>query len=182
MIRPRTTRRAPEAFQAVARQHARDNGCKTGDVVFFGPPRNVWVVRLMLPDDDPRVRRGMLYEGVQLQEWVHPDPDDVAYPHHDPRQLDKLPRDARNRMLPAHVSMEPEHLGIEGLKFILQKGSLSRGEFRSMGEALAHVQDRDRRTRHKRYLKQKQRARDVAVATRRRVLDIPFIPVTENLT
>ena len=173
---------APVEFRDVAAMHARENGCPSGDVVWRAWPYNCWQVRLELPGDDPRRRtRSIEYETVELQEWVHPDPDNAGYPDN-PRQLDKLPRDRLGRKKPAYVSMELEDLGIEGLKFILQKGSLGgRGEFKSMGDAMKARNDAHQRIRAKNRAAQKQLAVDYAKAARRQICEIPYLGVLEDV-
>ena len=68
---------------------------------------------------------------------------------------------------------------MSGLTEMLERGSLlsGRGDYQSSEEAMIALlaRERDRRDRARR--QNRGQARDVAIATRRRILKIPFVPV-----
>ncbi len=121
-----------------------------------------------------------IYETVLLHRYVHPDSGHPSYPRDEPSLVDRCRRDPRNnRRLPTNVPFELEELGVSGMVEILEKGSLlsGRGEYRSAEAAMHDHLDQERSLRARTKSAAKQRARDTAVATRRRILKIPFIPV-----
>ena len=171
---------APNEFRDAAALYARGFGA-TGDVVWVGDPINCWQVRLSLSPGDPRLRGrdGEVYETVELQEFVHPDAGHASYPK-DSRKLQHLRRHPRtNHLLPGYVAFELDELGVSGLTEMLERGSLlsGRGDYQSSEEAMIALlaRERDRRDRTRR--QNRGQARDVANATRRRILKIPFVPV-----
>ena len=178
--RRQPTRIAPNEFRDAVELYARQFGGH-GDVVWVGDPINCWQVRLTLSPGDPRLRgmEGEVFETVELQEFVHPDSAHPAFPATNRGLLKHLRRDTRGRLLPSFVAMELDDLGVSGLVEILERGSVfsGRGEFKSAEDAMQAVLRRERDRRERMRLQNRQQARDVAVATRRRILKIPFIPV-----
>ena len=125
---------APNEFRDAAALYARGFGA-TGDVVWVGDPINCWQVRLSLSPGDPRLRGrdDEVYETVELQEFVHPDPGHASYPK-DSRKLQHLRRHPRtNHLLPGYVAFELDELGVSGLTEMLERGSLlsGRGDYKS---------------------------------------------------
>ena len=175
-------RQAPVEYRDAAALYARGFGAG-GDVVWLGDPVNCWQVRITLSPGDPRLRKQdgeEIYETVELQEFVHPDPTHVSYPRHNPKLLDSLRRHhATNRLLPGFVAFELDDIGVSGLVEMLERGSLlsGRGEQQSLEGALHHIRGREHIRRDQAKAESRQYARDLSVATRRRILKIPFIPV-----
>ena len=162
---------APVEYRDAVALYARGIGCESGDVVWVDHPVNCWQVRLKLPAWDPRE-----YETLELQKWVHPDPDHRAYDH---ALVDRLPRHPRrNHRVPAYVAFDLDELGVEGVLEWLRRTSLAgSGEFRSMEHAM-RVNREDHRARQETRRKDaKQLAQDKARATRRRIAKIPFLRV-----
>ena len=162
---------APVEFRDAVALYAREIGCESGDVVWVDHPVNCWQVRLKMPAHDPRD-----YETLELQKWVHPDPDHRAYDGRLKHRLRRHPR--TNHLLPGYVAFDLGELGVEGVLAWLRRTSLSgSGEFKSMEHAM-HVQREDHRARQETRRKDaKQLARDKARATRRQILKIPFLRV-----
>ena len=179
------SRTAPAEYRDAVALYARNIGAG-GDIVWVDDPVNCWQVRLTLDPSDPRcrLRDGQNYEATELQQFVHPDSAHPCYPRHDPRLLDKLRRHPRsNRPLPGYVAYELGDLGVSGVLEILERGSLltGRGEFGSAEEAMNAVLARQSASQERARAEKRQRARDVAVATRRRIFKIPFLPVEIDL-
>lgn len=175
------SRVAPVEYRDAVALYAREIGA-SGDIVWVDAPVNCWQVRLSLNPNDPRCRRmkGEAVETVELQRWVHPDPAHPSYPKDDPRLLERLRRHPRtNLRMPGYVAFELTDLGVSGVVEILQRGSLltGRGEFNSLEEVLEVVDRRERDKRDREREAHRQGARDLAAATRRKVLKIPFLPV-----
>ena len=172
------SRVAPVEFRDAVELFARSIGCH-GDLVWVDHA-NCWQVRLSLGENDPRRRDGSEWETHELQQFVHPDPNNPAYPRHDRSLLDKLPRHpSSNRLMPAYVAYELGDLGVGGLTEWLQRTSLvtGRGEIKSPMQALQKTVGDQRASLERARKDAKQLARDKAIATRRRVLKIPFLPV-----
>ena len=176
------SRIAPVEIRDAVGEYARTVGCPGGDVV-WRDALSCWEVRLELPGNDPRHAKER-HESVLLHEWISPDPRHPGYPSHDLKLLEKLRRHPRtNQRLPGYVALELDDLGVGGIREILEKGSLfsGRGEYKDMEHAMRAVAKRERARRASQFHDKRQRARDVATATRRRILKIPFLPVGIDL-
>ena len=185
-FRGRSSRVAPNEYRDAVELYARSVGAHA-DIVWAEPPVACWQIRLALNPGDPRCRRqdGEALEVVHLHEYVHPDPDHPSYPRHDPALLKRLTRrhPRTNRLLPAHVPIELDELGMSGIIGILEKGSLltGRGEFQSTEEALHHLRRHHHGVRARSRADQKQSVRDYARALRRQIFDIAFEPVAIDI-
>ena len=173
-----TDRVAPVEFRDAVELYARTIGCH-GDIVWVDRA-NCWQVRLELAANDPRRRGEDSFETFELQQFVHPDPTNESYPRHDTSLLNKLPRHpSNNRLMPAYVAYELADLGTSGVVELLQRTSVmtGRGEHQNAQDAMRAVTERQSATLAAARRDSRQHARDVAIATRRRVLKIPFLPV-----
>lgn len=187
--RANDTRVAPVEFRDAVEMFARRFGAH-GDVVWV-PDQVVrfegaeirasvacWQVRFTLLHGDPRLkgREDTLFETVELHYWV--DPRDRKWAV-EPKVLDRLRRDHRNRRRPGYVAYDLDELGVEGLITLLEKGSTlsGRGEFRSAVHAATVMRERHRdqmeRTRRQMQDTAGYKAEDV----RRQVFKIPYLGV-----
>ena len=174
-------RLAPVEYRDAVALYARQHG-GGGDIIWMGAPVNCWRVQLTLKPDDPRLKGkdDEVYETVDLQQYVHPDPTHPAYPRSDPKLLDKLRRHPRNnRLMPGYVAFELDELGVSGVTEMLERGSLfsGRGEFQSAEEAMRVIMDRRRGVLAENRQRQRDETGALARDVRRRVLKIPFLPV-----
>jgi hypothetical protein len=171
MLFANRSRGAPEApweIREEVEKYAREYG-KTGAVEFAVGP-NVWLIKLSLRPNDPRMQAWQEgraeeppMEVVVLQE---PNPAFVPGGRASPfRALDIL------------------QMGPSGVRTFLERGNTfsGRGEFKSIEESTKVALERDQAAREAFRLEQKAANRDERMAERRSRLKIPFLPVGIDL-
>lgn len=177
---------APVEYRDAVETWARSRGGHA-DIVWVGPPANVWQVRLSLRVGDPRHQTGESFEAVHLHDWWTADEWLKRKP--DLARKRALTRQARPgkrayRVMGGYYAYELDELGIEGIIARLDRGNLlsGRGEFKSAEQAAETQRQRWRDLKHKRRRDEREDARHRSLDLRRHLLKIPFLPVGIELT
>lgn len=133
---------------------------------FAPPPVNAWVIEMTLKSTDPRMKL--------VQAGLAEEPKEVIY------LWREIPGTAKDKA--RFVGYRLEELGVTGvIQFLEKDNSWGRGQYRSLGEAVKHQEEKKEKALEKSEADHRDNAIRRGMEHRRQALGIPFLPVGINL-